>query len=192
MARETSDNARELPRPGRSAADAPMPPCYRHPPCDVNAKLEGPAQFRPPTRAPRRDECGPGYDSSNSHRIRSTFGSRPTSRAAGKEGRLATDSPPRPPRGYAARVAEPECTDVLEDRKRRPDEPAAQPRGRRRALLAEAPRGRCGTLPGFCDISSAAGPIEELRRVLLLLASALPAPGRPPDCRAGWLGGTSR
>jgi len=46
---------------------------------------------------------------------------RPTSRAAGKEGRLATDIPPCPPRGYAARVAGPECTDVLEDRKRRPD-----------------------------------------------------------------------
>jgi hypothetical protein len=177
MARDTSDNAKELPRPGRSAADAPMPPCYRHPPCDVNAKLEGPAQFRPPTRAPRRDECGPGYDSSNSHRIRSTFGSRPTSRS-----RWRSRAENRP----GAYIG------VCEDRKRRPGEPAAQPRGRRRALLAEAPRGRCGTLPGFCGISSAAGPIEELRRVLLLLASALPAPGRPPDCGAGWLGGTSR
>jgi len=39
-------------------------------------------------------------------------------RPDGKEGRLATDHPATPPRGYAARVAEPECTAVLEDRKR--------------------------------------------------------------------------
>jgi hypothetical protein len=43
---------------------------------------------------------------------------RPTSRPEGKEGRL---EPPRhPPRGCAARIAGPE-SDVLEDRKRRPD-----------------------------------------------------------------------
>ena len=78
-------------------------------------------------------------------------------RAAGKEGRLATDHPATPTRGCAARVAGPECTDVLEDRKRRPDRHGQRPgpRGRRRALLAEARRGRCGTLPGFCSLSSA-------------------------------------
>ena len=40
---------------------------------------------------------------------------RPTSRAAGKEGRLAPARPATPPRGFAAHVAVPECTDVLED-----------------------------------------------------------------------------
>ena len=42
-------------------------------------------------------------------------------RAAGKEGRLATDHPATPARGCAARFAVSECADVLEDRKRRPD-----------------------------------------------------------------------
>src|ERR1700690_1156118 len=74
-------------------------------------------------------------------------------------GPTSASAPATPARGYAARVAGPECTDVLEDRKRRPDRHGQRPtpRGRRRALLTEARRGRCGTLPGFCSISSAVG-----------------------------------
>jgi hypothetical protein len=53
--------------------------------------------------------------------LKFAFESRATSRGGGKEGRLAPARPATPSRGCAARVAGPECTNVLEDRKRRPD-----------------------------------------------------------------------
>jgi hypothetical protein len=57
--------------------------------------------------------------------------------------RLASDCPPRPPRGFAARVAAPEHTSVCEERKRRRGCARRLARvGSRRALLAAYHRGR--------------------------------------------------
>jgi len=64
--------------------------------------------------------------------LKFAFESRATSRGGGKEGRLAPARPATPSRGCAARVAGPECTNVLEDRKRRPD---AAPDPDRRPLV---------------------------------------------------------
>jgi hypothetical protein len=103
-------------------------------------------------------------------------------RAAGKEGRLAPPTPP--PLPAAAPRASPDRNVLMYLRtgsagstgtasgpaawaqasfaRRSPSREVRNPSrvlqcivdGRRRALLAEARRGRCGTLPGFCSVSS--------------------------------------
>jgi hypothetical protein len=92
----------------------------------------------------------------NAHaKIGMTLRIRPTSRPESKEGRLAP--PHLPPLPAAAPRASPDRNVLMYLRtgSAGPTQPSGRPRGRRRALLAKARRGRCETLPGFCSVSSA-------------------------------------
>jgi len=62
--------------------------------------------------------------------------------------RLASDCPPRPPRGFAARVAAPEHLGYSE-RKRRRGNRTPGARGEPASFARRAPSRRGGTLPGF-------------------------------------------